>query len=69
MAECMEQALKLVNFGISRSNMCNLFMVNEAEAAAVYALTSEFHDLKVCTILFAFQASLISLARRDFHSS
>jgi hypothetical protein len=27
--------------------MCNLFMVNEAEAAAAYVMSHQFHELEV----------------------
>jgi hypothetical protein len=47
MSSCIEAAMKYVRFGTDGLSMCNLFMVNEAEASAVYAMHSELFSLKV----------------------
>ena len=48
MSACLQEAMKTVDLGVNGSGICNLFMVNEAEAAAMYALTSKTHQLTVC---------------------
>ena len=39
--------MKKVNIGIDSCGCFNIFMVNEAEAAAMHTLTSTFHDFMV----------------------
>jgi hypothetical protein len=39
--------MRYVGFGADATGFCNLFMVNEAEAAAAWALTSKTHKLKL----------------------
>lgn len=46
MAKCLTAAMRRAEFGVpGDSSLPNLFMVNEAEAAAIHALHSGFHDL------------------------
>ena len=45
----MQETMKRLNIGIDSFDACNMFMVNEAEAAAMYALSSEFRAFKVCS--------------------
>jgi hypothetical protein len=45
MSACIQEALRQVEFGTDGTTF-NMFMVNEAEAAAMHVLTSDFHDLK-----------------------
>lgn len=47
MGTCLQDAMTIADFGLTSSGCCNLFMVNEAEAAAMYALASDFHNLEV----------------------
>ena len=51
MSACVQEAMKKVKIGVDESGFCNLFMVNEAEAAAMYALTSDVLGLEVQSFL------------------
>ncbi|CAO2655819.1 Nn.00g046220.m01.CDS01 [Neocucurbitaria sp. VM-36] len=42
MSGCLQEAMKKVHLGVDGRGVYNLFMVNEAEAAAMYTLTSAF---------------------------
>jgi hypothetical protein len=47
MSKCVTAAMERTQFGATENSpVTNLFMVNEAEAAALNALSSGFHDLK-----------------------
>jgi len=48
MARCFDQAMKAARFGSNGSTPCDLFMVNEAEAAAANALHGGLYGLTVC---------------------
>jgi hypothetical protein len=43
MSNCIQQAMRRTRFGVDEQSICNIFMVNEAEAAATYAI-SEMED-------------------------
>lgn len=45
MTKCLKKAMTRAKFGTS--NDSSLFMVNEAEAAAVYMLSSGLHEVEV----------------------
>lgn len=47
MSNCLQLAMKRTHFGTDGVSSPLLFMVNEAEAAAMYALTSEHELLNV----------------------
>ncbi|KAF1845331.1 uncharacterized protein K460DRAFT_416606 [Cucurbitaria berberidis CBS 394.84] len=46
MSACLQEAMRKVHLGVDNGGVCNLFMVNEAEAAATYTLTSTFYPPK-----------------------
>jgi hypothetical protein len=69
MSSCLQQAMKQTRFGIDKQGICNVFMVNEAEAAATYAISCLKHKLRVSQHLLKRQNSDTdgrTLARRDF---
>jgi hypothetical protein len=47
MSNCLQQAMRQTHFGVDEQSICNIFMVNEAEAAATYAISSLKHRLRV----------------------
>ena len=47
MSSCLQEAMRQTQFGIDKQDICNIFMVNEAEAAATYALSCLKHKLRV----------------------
>jgi hypothetical protein len=50
MSKCFETAMIAAQFGTDGTSPCNLFMVNEAEAAAATALYARIYDLVVCQV-------------------
>jgi hypothetical protein len=50
MSKCFETAMIAAQFGTDGTSPCNLFMVNEAEAAAATALYARIYDLIVCQV-------------------
>lgn len=47
MSMCARDAMQDAEFGTGGANPYNIFMVNEAEAAAMYAIESAFHEIEV----------------------
>jgi hypothetical protein len=47
MSNCLQQAMRQTQFGVDEQSICNIFMVNEAEAAATYAISSLKQRLRV----------------------
>lgn len=57
MMTCVESALRYARFGIDEADMCSLFMVNEAEAAAAHVLHASAGSLTVCIDTHCIQVS------------
>lgn len=53
MSACLQEAMNKVDLGVDHGRgVHNLFMVNEAEAAAMYTLTSAFLQPKVSKSMY-----------------
>lgn len=58
MSACLQEALKKVKLCARGRGAHSLFMVNEAEAAAMYTLTSEFSSFKVSNLMHPMKSDL-----------
>jgi hypothetical protein len=74
MNACAEKAMQKAKLGTDGTTVPLMFLVNEAEAAAMYALTSKFFHLQVYQHLSVQDVwkqsyQLCNLARRNFYST